>query len=138
MPLLRADAVRAAVKRALQQHDRRGFSADVDGVVAAVALHEGIELTVREADLPPGSFGRWLRYRDGREVFEVAHCLPSRDWTIAHELGHLMLRHYEDAPLQRGCHAVDERSEHDAERFASLLTSRLELVRRAPRDAVFL
>ncbi|WP_343954770.1 ImmA/IrrE family metallo-endopeptidase, partial [Tsukamurella spumae] len=67
---------------------------------------------------------------------EVSTGLASRDWTIAHELGHLMLRHYVDSD-ERGCRVDDPFAEYQAERFAALLTSRLAVARRAPRDAVF-
>ena len=136
------DVVRAAVKRALNHHHHHFAHAaprGVDDVVAAVARSEGLQITIRDAALPFGAFGRWVRQADGREVFEVAHGLASREWTVAHELGHLMLRHYDGASTpSRRCHAPNMRCEQQAERFASLLTSRIAAARRDPRDSVFL
>lgn len=134
------DVVRAAVKRALNHHHHFAHAAPrgVDDVVAAVARSEGLQITIRDATLPFGAFGRWVRQADGREVFEVAHGLASREWTVAHELGHLMLRHYDGAATRRGCNASNMRREQQAERFASLLTSRIAAARRDPRDSVFL
>ncbi|KXO95780.1 hypothetical protein AXK56_16340 [Tsukamurella pulmonis] len=101
-----------------------------------MAQAQGARISVRDAVLPFGAFGRWVRYPDGQEVFEVAVGLAARDWTVAHELGHLMLRH--DHQGRGGCASAHRRAERDAERFASLITSRIEAARRAPRESIFL
>ncbi|WP_422395689.1 ImmA/IrrE family metallo-endopeptidase [Rhodococcus sovatensis] len=111
--------------------------------VVAIATAGPRPVEVRNARLPWGVFGRWLRYPD-KDVFEVADGLPSRDWTIAHELGHLVLGHGKlfseigstaslrsepSTVMSRSCGAAShERCELEAERFAALLLDRLRVI----------
>lgn len=111
--------------------------------VVALATAGARPVEVRNARLPWGVFGRWLKYPN-KDVFEVADGLPSRDWTIAHELGHLVLGHGKlfsevesavksgaepSTVMLRSCGAAShEACELEAERFAALLLDRLRVI----------
>lgn len=138
--------VRAAVGRALQAYRAAHGGRpprDIETVVAAVAAAEGRRIIVQEAQLPWRVFGRWCVHPDGTEIIEVAPGLPLREWTIAHELGHVLLNHADPAaaivaasssagvegrPLalaERSSCGEHLRQERQAERFAALLVRHL-------------
>ena len=107
--------------------------------------HRPIE--VASGDLAPGVCGHRRAYPD-KDVIVIAAELPSRERTLAHELGHIIFRHEgepaEEVTLeasddliaymlsQRARQAsvedgADEVDEWEAETFASLLLTRLRV-----------
>lgn len=137
------------------------FAAAPDVVSSVLSLVEmwglrrGRPITVQDELLPVGVFGQWLSFPDC-DVLKVRPDGLSRERTIAHELGHMVLGHrgqvitdYATARveaaspdlvafiLQRSCGETHgwTRDEIAAERFASLLLRRLE---RASADAEML
>ena len=115
----------------------------LDGLFAAVARDRGRSLTVdRQANLPPGVFGRWLAHPDRDEV-ECAAGVAAKSRTRAHELGHIVLGHQGVpvanmpgiSPMSSGLAALmlcrggdldaNGREELHAEWFASMLLARL-------------
>lgn len=109
-------------------------------------LQRGRPIAIEDGRLPVGVFGQWLSFPD-RDVLKVRSEELSRERTIAHELGHMVLGHRGQAiteyatahmeaasidlvafMLQRSCDETrawpDE--EIDAERFAGLVLRRLE------------
>ncbi|WP_378734616.1 hypothetical protein [Nocardia brasiliensis] len=121
-------------------------SKSLDGVVRAIARDRGRPLEVAEDhNLPPGVFGQWVHFADRDEV-AYAPWVYTRDRTIAHEMGHIVLGHrgrpvadLAQAVLPAGMHemaalmlrrecgnfgAAEE--ELAAEQFAGLLLGRLQ------------
>ncbi|MBA0044736.1 hypothetical protein [Mycobacteroides sp. LB1] len=109
-------------------------------------LRRGRPITVEDELLPAGVFGQWLSFPD-RDVLKVRPDGLSRERTIAHELGHMVLGHRGQAitdyatahmeaaspglvalVLQRSCGETHgwPHEEIAAEQFASLLLRRLE------------
>ena len=109
-------------------------------------LQRGRPIAIEDGRLPVGVFGQWLSFPD-RDVLKVRSEELSRERTIAHELGHMVLGHRGQAiteyatahmeaasidlvafMLQRSCDETrawpDE--EIDAECFAGLVLRRLE------------
>lgn len=103
--------------------------------------------------MPTGVFGQWIHYRDHDEV-SFASWVQTRDRTVAHELGHIVLNHrgrpvvelaqamlppdyHEMAAfmLRRECgNSAAAEEELAAEQFAGLLLNRLgNIGRKAPR-----
>ncbi|WP_278264161.1 ImmA/IrrE family metallo-endopeptidase [Nocardia sp. AG03] len=120
-------------------------SRSLPGLVAAIARDRGRPLRlVEDAALPTGVFGQWVHFPDHDEV-SVASWVQTRDRTIAHELGHIVLGHrgrpvvdlartmlpdsvHDMAALmlRRECgNAGAAEEESAAEQFASLLLTRL-------------
>ncbi|MFI9506928.1 hypothetical protein [Nocardia sp. NPDC052566] len=126
----------------------------LDGLLQAVSRHRGRPLRIIEnPDLPAGVFGHWIRFTDRDEV-SYASWAQTRDRTVAHELGHIVLGHTGSPVLevaqsllpadmhdlavlvlQRECgNSAAADDELAAEQFASLLLNRLRsLGRGAPR-----
>ncbi|SKU56692.1 Uncharacterised protein [Mycobacteroides abscessus subsp. massiliense] len=130
----------------------QGPDRSVSAIARAWTRTQGRQLVIEDVELPVGVFGRWLAI-PGRDVVQVGVGVVGRERTIAHELGHMVLGHrgqpvteyaaelVQIAPaeliahmLQRTC-AETDRSEDlsawpadecAAERFAGLLTRRLE------------
>ncbi|APE37146.1 hypothetical protein BOX37_28065 [Nocardia mangyaensis] len=146
-------AVNSAVDRIFTMATA-GQSQSLDGLVEAVSRLRGRPLrVVEDSVLPTGVFGQWVHYRDHDEV-SVASWVQTRDRTIAHELGHIVLGHqglpvlelaqsvlptgmHEMAALmlRRECgNAAAAEEELAAEQFASLLLNRLQRIgRKEPR-----
>lgn len=129
-------------------------SRSVDGLLRAVSRYRGRPLEVIEdPNMPAGVFGQWVRFGDRDEV-SYASWVHTRDRTLAHELGHIVLGHqgrpvlelarellsesmHELAALilRRECGgAAAAEEELAAEQFASLLLNRLQIIgRKEPR-----
>ncbi|HEY5854746.1 MAG TPA: ImmA/IrrE family metallo-endopeptidase [Aldersonia sp.] len=123
-------------------------SVDLDHVVDAVAAERHRTIEIAAADLGPGVCGQRRLYPD-RDVIVLSRALPNRDWTLAHELGHIVFRH-PGAParevvleasddliaymLSQRAYArtvddgADELAEWEAETFASMLLARLRVM----------
>ncbi|WP_345494643.1 ImmA/IrrE family metallo-endopeptidase [Nocardia callitridis] len=119
----------------------------LDQVVDAIASERGREIEIASAQLGPGVCGQ-RRYYPERDVIVLAESLPSRDHTLAHELGHIVFDH-EGAPapevalaasddliaymLSQRAHqqivddGEDELAEWEAETFAAMLMIRLRV-----------
>lgn len=138
----------AAVERVLDcaaDSDR-----SIDAVARAWVGARGGSLIIEDAVLPAGVFGRWLSM-PGSDIVQVGVGVVSRDRTIAHELGHMVLGHrglpvteYVEGlaqaaspeliahMLQRACcheptdeSGATQRDELAAEWFAGVLTRRV-------------
>jgi hypothetical protein len=123
-------------------------SADLDDVVGAVALARRRTIEIAAADLPPGVCGQRRGYRD-RDVIVLSSAVPDRDWTLAHELGHIVFEH-PGAPAREAVieasddliaymlsqrayertvdHGTDMIAEWEAETFANMLLTRLRVI----------
>jgi len=119
----------------------------LDEVVAAVSAERRRVIEIADADLGPGVCGQRRFYPD-RDVIVLANLLPSREHTLAHELGHIVFDH-EGAPaaevtleasddliaymLSQRAHqqivddGADEMAEWEAETFAAMLMTRLRV-----------
>lgn len=104
-----SSAVQCAVDRVFAVATAKE-SRSLDGVLAAVARDRGRQLVVVEEDLPPGVFGHWIRYPEHDEV-AYACWAHTRDRTLAHELGHIMLAHRGRPVAEFAATAVPELSE---------------------------
>ncbi|MBJ8340322.1 ImmA/IrrE family metallo-endopeptidase [Antrihabitans sp. YC3-6] len=121
-------------------------SVTLDQVVDAVARERKRPIEIAAADLGPGVCGQRRAYPD-RDVIVLAKGLPSRNRTLAHELGHIVFKH-PGAPArevtleasddliaymlsQRSYQQVDDGdddlAEWEAETFASMLLNRLRV-----------
>lgn len=119
----------------------------LDEVVAAVAAERGRSIEVTDAELGPGVCGQRRFYPD-KDIIVLASALPSREHTLAHELGHIVFDH-EGAPapeatlevsddliaymLSQRAHqravedGEDDQDEWEAETFAAMLLTRLRV-----------
>ena len=119
----------------------------LEEVVASIASERRREIEIASAHLGPGVCGQRRCYPD-RDVIVLAAALPSRDHTLAHELGHIVFDH-EGAPapevtleasddliaymLSQRAHqqivddGADELAEWEAETFAAMLMTRLRV-----------
>ncbi|WP_280315543.1 ImmA/IrrE family metallo-endopeptidase [Nocardia abscessus] len=119
----------------------------LDEVVRAIAGERRREIEIASARLGPGVCGQRRFYPD-RDVIVLAETLPSREHTLAHELGHIVFDH-EGAPapevtvaasddliaymLSQRAHqqivddGADELAEWEAETFAAMLMTRLRV-----------
>lgn len=119
----------------------------LEGVVEAVAAERGRPIEIADADLGPGVCGQ-RRYYPSKDIIVLASALPSRDHTLAHELGHIVFDH-EGAPapavtlevsdeliaymLSQRAHQTaledgeDDQAEWEAETFAAMLMTRLRV-----------
>ena len=124
-------------------------SVTLNQVVEAVAVERGRPIEIATGELGPGVCGQRRAYPE-RDVIVIAAELPTRDRTLAHELGHIIFRH-DGAPAsevtleasddliaymlsQRAYQTAvddgaDEVDEWEAETFASLLLTRLRVFR---------
>ncbi|WP_459550087.1 ImmA/IrrE family metallo-endopeptidase [Nocardia sp. X0981] len=123
-------------------------AATLEEVVHAVAAERGRPIEIAAADLGPGICGQ-RRYYPAKDIIVLAGALPSRDHTLAHELGHIVFDH-EGAPatevtlevsdeliaymLSMRSHrtaledGADEQAEWEAETFAAMLMTRLRVL----------
>ncbi|MBC7305262.1 MAG: ImmA/IrrE family metallo-endopeptidase [Nocardia sp.] len=119
----------------------------LDEVVYAISLERQREIEITSANLGPGVCGQ-RRFYPERDIIVLADALPSRDHTLAHELGHIVFDH-EGAPavettlevsddliaymLSQRAHAQivddgsDDLAEWEAETFAAMLMTRLRV-----------
>ncbi|MEU4812407.1 ImmA/IrrE family metallo-endopeptidase [Nocardia fluminea] len=119
----------------------------LDEVVHAISLERKREIEITSANLGPGVCGQ-RRFYPERDIIVLADALPSRDHTLAHELGHIVFDH-EGAPavettlevsddliaymLSQRAHAQivddgsDDLAEWEAETFAAMLMTRLRV-----------
>ncbi|MFD6398232.1 ImmA/IrrE family metallo-endopeptidase [Nocardia sp. NPDC060249] len=119
----------------------------LDEVVYAISLERKREIEITSANLGPGVCGQ-RRFYPERDIIVLADALPSRDHTLAHELGHIVFDH-EGAPaaettlevsddliaymLSQRAHAqivddgADDLAEWEAETFAAMLMTRLRV-----------
>ncbi|WP_433196354.1 ImmA/IrrE family metallo-endopeptidase [Nocardia sp. CA-107356] len=119
----------------------------LEQVVASIASERRREIEIASAELGPGVCGQRRFYPD-RDVIVLATALPSREHTLAHELGHIVFDH-EGAPapevtleasddliaymLSQRAHeqivddGMDELAEWEAETFAAMLMTRLRV-----------
>ncbi|MBF6337780.1 ImmA/IrrE family metallo-endopeptidase [Nocardia abscessus] len=119
----------------------------LDEVVRAIAGERRREIEIASARLGPGVCGQRRFYPD-RDVIVLAETLPSREHTLAHELGHIVFDH-EGVPapevtlaasddliaymLSQRAHqqivddGADELAEWEAETFAAMLMTRLRV-----------
>lgn len=119
----------------------------LEQVVAAVSAERMRDIEIADADLGPGVCGQRRFYPD-RDVIVLATALPSREHTLAHELGHIVFNHA-GAPaaevtleasddliaymLSQRAHqqivddGADEMAEWEAETFAAMLMTRLRV-----------
>ncbi|MEW1740429.1 ImmA/IrrE family metallo-endopeptidase [Nocardia beijingensis] len=119
----------------------------LDEVVGAIADERRRDIEIASARLGPGVCGQRRFYPD-RDVIVLAETLPSREHTLAHELGHIVFDH-EGAPasevtleasddliaymLSQRAHqrivddGADELAEWEAETFAAMLMTRLRV-----------
>ncbi|WP_327143434.1 ImmA/IrrE family metallo-endopeptidase [Nocardia sp. NBC_01327] len=118
----------------------------LDEVVLAISAERRRMIEIASAQLGPGVCGQRRSYPD-KDVIVLAAALPSRDHTLAHELGHIVFDHPGEAATevvleasddliaymlsQRAHQAVDlgedEQCEWEAETFASMLMTRLRV-----------
>ncbi|MFE3546829.1 ImmA/IrrE family metallo-endopeptidase [Nocardia sp. NPDC059177] len=119
----------------------------LDEVVAAVSLERDREIEITSAQLGPGVCGQ-RRFYPERDIIVLADALPSRDHTLAHELGHIVFDHEGAAAvettlevsddliaymLSQRAHAQivedgsDDLAEWEAETFAAMLMTRLRV-----------
>ncbi len=119
----------------------------LDQVVGAVAHERGREIEVAIAELGPGVCGQRRAYPE-RDVIVLASGLPSRERTLAHELGHIVFRHAgapaHEVTLEASDDLIaymlslrsyerivedgaDDVAEWEAETFASMLLTRLRV-----------
>ncbi len=121
-------------------------ASSLDGIIASIERSRGRALSIEDRDdLPQGVCGRWLATA-ARDVLQIQQGVPTRTWTVGHELGHLVLGHVgrpvESAiadqaeaadtalieyMLNRDVGSADEdaRQEDEAERFSGMLLARL-------------
>ncbi|MGL4305251.1 MAG: ImmA/IrrE family metallo-endopeptidase [Mycobacteriaceae bacterium] len=116
-------------------------------LIEAVARERERPIDIISDELPPGVCGEWRQYQDA-DLFILQRGLPTRDRTLAHELGHVVLGH-QGVPIvqaatdnaevasesliaymlsqRSGClgTADGERAEQEAEDFAAMLIYRL-------------
>lgn len=125
----------------------------LEGLTAALQRIRGGRLieVVDVDDLPLGVCGRWGS-APTHDTLSLRKGLPSRSWTLAHELGHVMLRHVGRPVIEAGSEDVtaadtslveymlnrggdegegDQVQEDEAEAFAGLLMSRMRLAARS-------
>jgi len=128
---------------------------DLEGIARALERIRGRRIEIVDADdLPAGVCGRW-EHGVTHDVVTIRRGLPSRTWTLAHELGHVTLRHpgraVSDAMLMSVASgslvqymlnrsASDDPEadwqEEEAERFAGLLMARIRHSSRAAAPSV--
>jgi hypothetical protein len=123
-------------------------AADLVAVVNAVANERRRIIEIEVAELPPGLCGQRRGYHD-RDVIVLSAAIPNRDWTLAHELGHVVFNHpgspardsFMEADddliaymLSQRAHTVehgaDMLAEWEAETFANMLLTRLRVINR--------
>lgn len=119
----------------------------LDEVVFAISAERGRFIEIADAELGPGVCGQRRSYPD-KDVIVLAAALPSRDHTLAHELGHVVFDHPGEPAgevtleasddliaymLSQRAHqqivedGQDDQFEWEAETFASMLMTRLRV-----------
>ncbi|UGT39999.1 ImmA/IrrE family metallo-endopeptidase [Nocardia yamanashiensis] len=119
----------------------------LDEVVLAISAERRRPIEIASAQLGPGVCGQRRSYPE-KDVIVLASALPSRDHTLAHELGHIVFDHPGEAAaevvleasddliaymLSQRAHQTavdlgeDEQAEWEAETFASMLMTRLRV-----------
>jgi hypothetical protein len=119
----------------------------LDEVVLAVSAERRRPIEIDSGPLGPGVCGQRRTYPD-RDVIVLAAALPSREHTLAHELGHIVFDHPGEittevtlaasddliaymlnrrAYQQMVAEGPDELAEWEAETFASMLMTRLRV-----------
>ncbi|MGW6726298.1 ImmA/IrrE family metallo-endopeptidase [Nocardia sp. NPDC055029] len=88
----------------------------LDEVVAAISRERKREIEITSAQLGPGVCGQ-RRFYPERDIIVLADALPSRDHTLAHELGHIVFDH-------EGAHAVETTLEVSDDLIAYMLSQR--------------
>lgn len=152
MPQSRIQSTRAYRRVAAAVDAVCAIAADADAttleeVVHAVAAERGRPIEITDAHLGPGVCGQRRCY-PAKDIIVLASALPSRDHTLAHELGHIVFDHA-GAPatevtleasdeliaymLSQRAHrsalqeGADARAEWEAETFAAMLMTRLRV-----------
>lgn len=119
----------------------------LDDVVLAISAERRRPIEIATAQLGPGVCGQRRSYPE-KDVIVLASALPSREHTLAHELGHIVFDHPGEAAaevvleasddliaymLSQRSHqkaidlGEDEQAEWEAETFASMLMTRLRV-----------
>ncbi|MBF6242584.1 MULTISPECIES: ImmA/IrrE family metallo-endopeptidase [Nocardia] len=119
----------------------------LEEVVLAISAERGRPIEITNAQLGPGVCGQRRSYPD-RDVIVLAAALPSRDHTLAHELGHVVFDHPGEPTAEVMLEAGDDliaymlsqrahqqivddgrnqQYEWEAETFAGMLTTRLRV-----------
>lgn len=119
----------------------------LDEVVLAISAERRRPIEIASGALAPGVCGQRRIYPE-KDVIVLAAGLPSREHTLAHELGHIVFDHPGEIAaevtlaasddliaymLNRRAHqemvadGPDERAEWEAETFASMLMTRLRV-----------
>ncbi|GAB2716226.1 ImmA/IrrE family metallo-endopeptidase [Nocardia thraciensis] len=119
----------------------------LDEVVLAISAERRRPIEIASGELGPGVCGQRRSYPD-KDIIVLASALPSREHTLAHELGHIIFDHPgEPAPavtleadddliaymLSQRAHqqivddGEDDQCEWEAETFASMLMTRLRV-----------
>ncbi|MBF6242587.1 MULTISPECIES: ImmA/IrrE family metallo-endopeptidase [Nocardia] len=119
----------------------------LEEVVLAISAERGRLIEIADAQLGPGVCGQRRSYPD-KDVIVLAAALPSRDHTLAHELGHVVFDHPGEPAaevtleasddliaymLSQRAHqrivddGQDEQYEWEAETFAGMLMTRLRV-----------
>ncbi|MBA0047425.1 DUF955 domain-containing protein [Mycobacterium sp. NPDC050853] len=134
-----------AVNTVLDLAPRKG-EVTLTALVEAVGRDRDRSIEIISADLPPGVCGQWRQY-ENEDIFIIQRGLPTWDRTLAHELGHVVLRHEGASVVEMardeaefasddliaymlsqrtGCMgAAGMEAEQEAEDFAALLLYRL-------------
>ncbi|MFF0493290.1 ImmA/IrrE family metallo-endopeptidase [Nocardia sp. NPDC003482] len=120
----------------------------LDEVVLAIAAERRRPIDILSEQLGPGVCGQRRSYPD-RDVIVLAAALPSRDHTLAHELGHIVFDHPGEPATEVTLEASDdliaymlsqraheqivedggdEHCEWEAETFANMLMTRLRVL----------
>jgi IrrE N-terminal-like domain len=134
---------------ALFDHATAGEARSLEGLTAALERSRGRRIEIVDVDdLPLAVCGRWSS-APTHDTLSLRQGLPSRNWTLAHELGHVMLGHkgrpiaaadvmaadmsLVEYMLNRGGDDddADSRQEEEAEAFAGLLMTRMRMAGRS-------
>lgn len=151
MPVAGGADVAAAVA-SLFDGASAGEAGSLEGLTAALARTRGRRIEIIDVDdLPLAVCGRWAS-AETHDTLSLRRGLPSRSWTLAHELGHVMLGHIGRPVAQAGVEDVtaadtslveymlnrggdddeaDRAQEAEAEAFAGLLMARMRLASRS-------
>lgn len=119
---VRRNAERAA-GRILRAAEEKGAIRSVEDVIRTVEEEIGLPVAVCQMELPEGQVG-FTELSDGCAVIVVAPLCATRQHTLAHELGHLVLGHrhggVELAPPPPGGEALWEALHRELERETAL------------------
>ncbi len=107
--------VKAAVKQELERHGQCSPPVEVERLVARMA-----KIILFDHDTCDG----WTSYQDGKYTVHLNRRFASDGrgrWTLAHELGHIVLGHFRDFPT----HMLHKREEGVLEREADIFAREL-------------